>query len=278
VTHRNTVEVGGRRYQMTVAAGLDWLVARQKASTTRGLLDRDMYAHSLATVALCEAYALSGDARYKAPAQLAVDYLVAAQHKKGGWRYTAGSAGDLSVTGFALRALLAGKRAGLKVPAETWNKAARFIDSTESEGGAFGYLPGSPGRATMTAVGWFCRSQLGGRGADLRPGVKVMAEAPPRKDDSVFLYHAYYAARFFFEASGKAWEEWNVGPKGKRGMRDTLIALQDRGGRAKGNRGSWAGNDHVGGRIGATSLAVLTLQVYYRYPRAAEQAARANKE
>ena len=57
---------------------------------------------------------------------------------------------------------------------------------------------------------------------------------------------------------------WNVGPdmKGKGGIRDTLIARQEQNGA---NKGSFSGDTHVGGRLGATSLCLLSLEVYYRH-------------
>jgi hypothetical protein len=67
---------------------------------------------------------------------------------------------------------------------------------------------------------------------------------------------------------GEAWQFWNLGPKGdgKGGIRDTLIAKQDGlTGARPGQAGSWPGTAHVGGRLGATSLSLLSLEVYYRH-------------
>ena len=60
---------------------------------------------------------------------------------------------------------------------------------------------------------------------------------------------------------GDSWQEWNPA------MRDLLIDLQATEGHES---GSWAppgGHDFSGGRIYATSLALLTLEVYYRHKR-----------
>jgi hypothetical protein len=66
---------------------------------------------------------------------------------------------------------------------------------------------------------------------------------------------------------GDDWKWWNLGADGdgKGGIRDSLIARQDDGAKVMDNKGTWAGNEHVGGRLGATSLSLLTLEVYYRH-------------
>jgi hypothetical protein len=64
-----------------------------------------------------------------------------------------------------------------------------------------------------------------------------------------------------FQVGGKEWKQWNVP------VRDMLVRTQEKKGCA---RGSWPPTSHYGrtaGRIYATSLAVLTLEVYYRYSR-----------
>jgi hypothetical protein len=84
------------------------------------------------------------------------------------------------------------------------------------------------------------------------------------------MYYEYYATQVMHHMGGDAWQFWNLGPAGtgKGGIRDTLIARQDTGaGGRPGQKGSWEGSPHVGGRLGATALGLLTLQIYYRYPR-----------
>src|SRR5206468_6967932 len=72
------------RYHETVGAGLKWLVGRQATQgNEKGYFGGDTYTHALATMALCEAYALSGDPKLKGPAQMAVDYLLRTQHDGG---------------------------------------------------------------------------------------------------------------------------------------------------------------------------------------------------
>jgi hypothetical protein len=56
----------------------------------------------------------------------------------------------------------------------------------------------------------------------------------------------------------EAWNKWNTR------CRDTLIHMQKRGGAGDGSWENSRWNDR-GGRIFTTSLATLTLEVYYRY-------------
>lgn len=100
-THRPSKE---NPYSKTVQKGLNFLIGSQNRTT--GNLGGGMYSHALGTVALCEAYGLSRDANLKGPGQAAVDYIVRAQHERGGWRYTPGQAGDTSITGWHLAGAL----------------------------------------------------------------------------------------------------------------------------------------------------------------------------
>src|SRR5262249_38330462 len=121
----------------------------------------NMYSQGLATIAICEAYGLSQDPKLRKPAQLAVTYIVQAQHTEGGWRYSPRTPGDTSVVGWQVMALKSAQMAGLDVPDNTMKKAIRFLDSacdTGSEG--YSYVPNSGAAPTMSAVGLLCRQYL----------------------------------------------------------------------------------------------------------------------
>ena len=65
---------------------------------------------------------------------------------------------------------------------------------------------------------------------------------------------------FGAQRGGKAWEQWN------ESLKDALMFSQVARGR---NAGSWPAVDGQRGRadrIRSTAMAVLTLQVYYKYP------------
>jgi hypothetical protein len=73
--------------------------------------------------------------------------------------------------------------------------------------------------------------------------------------------HNYYATQVLHHFEGEMWDAWN------QRMRDPLIAAQVRQGH---EAGSWFfPNDRhdsvAGGRLCCTSLAAMTLEVYYRH-------------
>jgi hypothetical protein len=260
-THKPPTTPGDVHYTKQVEAGLRYLLSRQAAD---GNFGGGMYAHGLATIAVCEAYGLTSDGRLKDPAQRALDFIVRAQHAAGGWRYGPNEPGDTSVTGWQVMALKSGQMSGLSVSAAALTGAEKWLDSCMNNEGGYGYLDRQETPA-MTAVGLLCRQYLGWspRNPKLQSGVAKLRATPPGQLDS-FYYH-YYATQVMHHMGGDSWQTWN--PK----MRDLLIAAQDKGNAPnKAHQlGSWPPGkdvyDGVGGRLMVTSLATLTLEVYYRH-------------
>jgi len=222
-------------YQDNMHRALYYLAGRGRA-TDRGRDylegDKAMYGQGLASMALCEAYAMTGDPGLRQLAQQSIEFIIAAQDRKtGGWRYRPGDAGDTTVTGWQLMALRSAQMARFHVPSTSDQMVCRFLDLVQTQEGAlYGYMPGekSPRHAT-TAIGLLCRMYTGwGRdNPALGQGVKMLAEWGPAKDD---MYFNYYATQVLHHYEGPAWEAWN------RTMREFLIASQaDQGHEA----GSW---------------------------------------
>ena len=105
-----------------VKKGVYYLKSRAKV-TPHGIDLCDggsMYAHGIATIALCEAYGMTRDESLKDIAQGAIRYIVYAQDLRGGgWRCRPGMPGDTTVTGWQLMALKSGQMARLEVPSPT---------------------------------------------------------------------------------------------------------------------------------------------------------------
>jgi hypothetical protein len=248
-------------YARNVERGLQFLLTRQGKE---GRFGEGMYEHALATMVLCEAYALTRDPALMKPAQLALDYIVKAQHTAGGWRYGPGQAGDTSVTSWQMTALRTGRVAGLDVPRETFTKAGAFLDSVmESSGGGYCYTPRSGSTPTLTAAGLLCRLYLGWgpRRQDMIKGLEVMRQLPPSPTN---MYFSHYATQVMYAVGGQSWKAWN------EQMREALIKAQDQGHDPQHphQKGSWSpkGDLHgaAWGRLGQTSLSLITLEVYYR--------------
>jgi hypothetical protein len=267
ITHRPS-KTATKDYSKTVDGGISFLMSKQ---SKEGSYSGDMYAHGIATIAMCEAYGLTSDPKLKQSAQRALNFIVYAQDQAGGgWRYAPKQPGDLSVTGWQLMALKSGQMSGLNVPKNTIKLSEKFLDASEtSNKGGYAYVPanGQGESITMTSVGLLCRQYSGvnPRNPGLLSGVQRLKAYPPNKLNNI--YYLYYATQVMHHMQGESWNFWNLGPSGtgKGGIRDTLISQQDTGATAKHPHqiGSWAGSP--GGRIMATSLSLLCLEVYYRH-------------
>jgi hypothetical protein len=225
----------------------------------------DMYSHGIASMALCEAYAMTGDESLRLPAQAALNFICYAQDPDGGgWRYKPRQRGDTSVMGWQVGALKSGYLADLAVPPIVPAKANYFLDSVQLDGGeAYIYERERPEfRPATTAIGLLCRMYLGVERDNeiLGRGVERLTKLGPSKTDAYFNYYATQVVFQFTSGQGDLWKKWNLA------MRDMLVGAQLAEGEAA---GSWApGNgDHgraKGGRLYATALNCMTLEVYYR--------------
>ena len=259
------------RYQDQVRRGVDWLLSHQKKDGELflgGLGNSGMYSHAIATMALCEAYGLSKDARLKEPAQLGIYYIVQAQNKyDGGWRYYPGAPGDTSVFGWQMFALRSARLAGLDVPKSVIKGCSHYLDecSGDKYRTRYGYMPGNQPTPVMSAEALLCRQYLGWP-RDFPAMVKGTASVwnDLQASNERNIYYWYYATQLLHNMQNKNWKQWNVK------IRDTLVAMQVV---SKGcDRGSWSPFDPVvdrwgrtGGRLFQTSLSILTLEVYYRF-------------
>jgi len=259
ITHKPSGKPQDDQYVKTVQRAVAYLVSKQGKD---GSFPGGMYAHGLASIAMCEIYGLTADPSLKRPAQAALLYIIQAQDPNGGgWRYQPRQGGDTSVVGWQVMALKSGQMSGLNIPKNTLDGADRWLTACEStDGGGYGYT--GPGDSpTMSAVGLLCRMYLGTprRNPALRNGIDKLKKYAPNSQKNI--YYEYYATQVFHHMGGDAWDYWND-PKGSTGMRDVLVKRQD-------NDGSWDprgdGFGSHGGRVMQTSLSLLTLEVYYRH-------------
>lgn len=256
-------------FRETVSKGLTFLMNGAQGDRVsvdlRGAYQDNsgMYVHGLATIVLCEAYAMEpSDTKLKRMARKAIKAIEKSQDKRGGgWRYAPGEPGDTSVVGWQIMAIHSAKTSGIPIDREMEYRAGQFLDSVQEEDGSrYKYMPGRRDDATpsMTAAGLLCRMYLGWRhdNSALDEGVGYLSELGPSSND---MYYNYYATQVVHHWGGKRWRRWNAV------MRERLIERQIKEGPAA---GSWSPRDphaYAGGQIYETALCLLTLEIYYRH-------------
>lgn len=281
------------RYRQNVQLAVNWLIRNQ---TSDGCLsDRNMwqmYTHTVATLALCEAYGMTRDARIRGAAERALRFLERTQGVGGGWDYTAGvtsgnrapERNDLSISGWGVLALKSAQAVGLRVSGPGWDRAADLYDRQSLESGETYYADRDTGSLSahrkgigMVGVGLTARAILDpGRFAKRNAAAErlLLENTPdyqrlydpsngPDAPNFTTFYGWYYGTLGLFlknEGRGPAWEKWNAA------LKETLLKNQVLSGPKK---GAWNADDTwmgpICGDLYSTACAVLCLEVYYRY-------------
>ncbi len=252
-------------HREAIQRGLEFLLASQ---TDDGNLAGEaelfarMYCHGICSLALSEAYALTGDRRLHEPVRRAVHYTLAAQHIGGGWRYQPHDAGDLSQFGWQLMSLKSAEMAGFRIPDETRVRMIRFVRSVTAGRykGLASYRPGEQVTRPMTAEALACRYFLDAENSPetIEEAAAFISQELPR-GDRVNLYYWYYGTLGLFQKHDADWVRWN------NALQSELLPRQRSDGQYLGSWDPdqvWGG---YGGRVYSTSLACLCLEAYYRY-------------
>lgn len=254
------------KYRQHVQHGLEYLIRSQAPDGNLIGPARTfaaMYCHGMASLALSEAFAVTGDQRLRPFVEQAVGYSIRSQNKQdGGWRYRPGDRGDMSQFGWQLMSLKSAELAGVEVPEATRQGMRRFLESasTGAARGLAGYRPGERASRTMTAEALLCRYFLdgGANAAAVAEATAFISEELPA-DGKANLYYWYYGTLAMHQTQGEAWQRWN------QALQDQLLARQITTGVDAGSYSPdtiWGG---YGGRVYSTALATLSLEVYYRY-------------
>ena len=261
-------------YKETVFKGLSFLISNMTFQKGEGSWYAgngfkgfdDMYAHGIATIAMCEAYGMTKDPALRDAAQAGLNFLRFAQNQNtGGWHYAPNGLGDTSVVGWQMMALKSGAMSGFAVDIDVVRKANFFLDQMAfDEGASYHYDFNAKAKQqkynqSCTACAVLCRMYSGmpKDHPSIEAAVEKFSKAGPSKSGT---YYNYYATQVLKQYGGKEWETWNVK------MRDQLLATQVTSGHAA---GSWYWDDghstDAGGRFYTTCMATMILEVYYRY-------------
>ncbi|GJM22777.1 MAG: squalene--hopene cyclase [Planctomycetota bacterium] len=285
------------RYQQTVKRGMRWLIDQQAENGNFADPRHNLhtYDHAIATLAMIEASAMSGQGyRYRRSAQRGIDYLMSLKNAGGAWRY--GDPGsdemllnpsDVSVTGWVVMVLTLARDLDYDVDPNALDDAMVFIEEmTDPATGRTGYTSrgGRSARApganafwpaeqseAMTAVAMLCRSfadpelRNPNNAALLDKGAELLVARPIQwgaSDDDIAsrdFYYWYYASYALYQHGGRAWVRWQAGL-------EQIAQQQSQTGE---QRGSWDPSGDPwgseGGRVYATAMLALTLEVPYRY-------------
>lgn len=282
------------KYAPNVRRAVSWLTRRQ--NTDGSIFDGDdnirMYTHTVATLALCEAYGLSRDEQIGKNAERAVRFLERSQSAEGGWDYAgwvsdAGPASrrnDLSISGWAVLALKSAKAVGLRVNARTWSNLADLYHRHSLPDGHTYYADRDHGQIAatrtgigMVGVGLTCRTVLDAirfENRNFAAEKLLLRDLPdwekfnepssgPQQPNFHTFYGWYYGTLGLFlknNGEGPAWQTWNTA------LKEALLPRQVLKGERKGSwpaADSWIGP--IMGDLYSTACAVLCLEVYYRY-------------
>ncbi len=256
-------------YQQHVRKAMDYLLANQKSDGDLRGKGGHMYSHGMASLAVIEAAVMTGDPKYRAAAIKAAQFTVNAQNaKSGGWRYKPGDKGDTSILGWQVMALYSIEHLGVKMPEKTRKGALRWLDSvtTRTRHGALaGYTDRIPSSA-MAAEAAFSRILLGQKLT--QPQQKELSDyllkfEPGKGKNDLFrrddFYAWYYTALALMQLQNTAWSTWN------KQMQKRLLAIQCKDGAIRGSWDPKTKHSRLGGRVYSTTMATLTLEVYYRY-------------
>jgi hypothetical protein len=293
-THQSNSE-----YSRVVARAVAFLRAVQDERTGH-FGNSSAYSHAIATYALAECHALTGDKALRPTLERATAWILAQQDRRrdprlfGGWGYYYPDGSDFqnggradtwpraSVTAWQVMALESARLGGLEVPDRAFADARVFLKNAwdvergayryshdpDRLGGSYAVLPGS------TPASLFALSLLGEDVAarDYRAARRFVMDRVPDGyryigDDAFVhqavgnLYFYYYGTLAMFRVGGRQWEAWNTG------LKQTLLPAQNAD-------GSWEplsvyARDYAGDddddRVYTTAMCVLTLEIYYRY-------------
>ena len=236
----------------------------------------ESYGNAIIAYALSEAYGLTKVPSIKPAMEKALQILVDGQQTSGGYdyNYKKGARWDLSVACWNYQAMKAGYVAGADVSGleQAMEKGLNFMRNVafSKTNNRFGYSSPGSGSDHLQGAGTLCLQLLGEAkcyeakmGAKfIREKCKVVWNDPKRKIEAGHtnpLYGWYYQTQAMFHEGKGSWKDWNsmFAPE--------MIKFQHR-------EGYWECPNQVPGKFVcnydkwySTTLAALSLQVYYRY-------------
>jgi hypothetical protein len=218
-----------------------------------------MYSHGWGTLFLAECYGMTHREDIREKLEKAVQLIVDAQNREGGWRYQpVPNDADVSVTICQINALRAARNAGVFVPKETVDRCIQYVKGAQNSDGGFKYMSSGGGSAFPRSAAGVVALQSAGlyEGEEIDRAFSYLRGYMPRAGAggggqrfSHYFYGHYYAAQAFWIRGGEDWINWYTA------IRDELLAKQN-------DPGFWS--DSVGNDYG-TAMALIILQIPNNY-------------
>ncbi len=255
---------GRHPFAKTVSKGLRYLKKEQRADGcfVDPAAPWSSEQHAIATLALVEAYGITGSPIFKGAAQRSLDFLPLA--------YRSGSRDDLVLAAFTASALASARvvnedarRRGREpplfyAPGFAEDLHVRLRDLADSR---------SPREAAVGLLGRFALAGEPAKGGEVEAAAGIVLLEPPVRAPRarrIDAFHCLFGTLALFRVGGAPRKAWS----GK--LKEAVVGTQRRDGAVCCYRGSWdpegLGSDRFG-RVGATALGTLCLEVYYRYDR-----------
>ncbi len=275
------------KYGETVERAIRYVCARQndKGEFTNikrwqpGQKGRSMdaapvYCHAICVYAISEAYGLTRITDLKEVMERGVQVLIDAQQPGGGFEYgwAKGDTRDTSLGGWCCQAMKAAYIAGASNPGlhDAMEKSVLDMKSAQLEDGSFRYAEGKGQVTNMTAVACLSMQLLGhANDKEVLAGEKFLSDATCdwKKPIPRPMYAWYYISQVKFHMGKTHWTSWNekfapqfIRNQNEDGSWDSagLVLKGDSVDR------EWLHAD-LSSKVYSTTLAALTLQVYYRF-------------
>ena len=250
-----------------------------------------IYNHAIATLAMAEAYGMTGSPVYRESAQKALDFVAIARNPYFAWRYGVKPGdNDTSVTTWMMLALhrarlantadlAAGRPPSFTIDEDAFEGAKAWVEKmTDPDFGRVGYQTRGTGPArptdvvdkfpaekseSMTAAGILIREILGEdpkKSSMIAKGAALCEKTPPAwspSDGSVDLYYWHYGMLALPAVGGRVWSTWQAA------LRVSVVDTQRRDTDFCMYKGSWDNVDpwgRDGGRIYSTAMALLCIE------------------
>lgn len=265
------------KYGQTVRRAIQYLQARQNDKGVFANVDSEAgtYAQAICVYAISEAYSMMRIPELRGVMERGLDVIIKGQQAKGAFDYKFAKSGrrDTSLSGWCCQAMKAAFIAGASNQnlKKTMELAIEDLKSAQvAETGRFFYsTPGSQKTDSITAVAVLSLQLLGyDQDKETRAGLRALSgsKCDWKEPPEWAMYAWYYVTQAKFHQGGTHWSAWNnqFAPQFVRNQNEDGswespgIAFFQPGTTGRENRGGSS-------KVYATTLAALSLQVYYRF-------------